>query len=229
MKRFRILSIVMIVVILLGSMGISSAAADPIEEKRQELAELYGFDTYADMFAHRSMMGTGAAALDFVDDVMQGIKPPSDALYQLLLSLRNRYENTGVRKLPLWDYGYYNNLCLCFMHGDEGMDDAIYFSFENALQGAPCVGQLLASIAAPAICDYAQRVAQVTKVTHGGLILLGRLLHGVAPRHATLLGDGEHVAQRHVAQHFVARDLIGSEPLALGHRVVVVDDCQVVE
>ena len=103
---------------------------------RQELAELYGFDTYADMFAHRSMMGTGAAALDFVDDVMQGIKPPSDALYQLLLSLRNRYENTGVRKLPLWDYNYYNNLCLCFMHGDEGMDDAIYFSFENALQGA---------------------------------------------------------------------------------------------
>ena len=42
-----------------------------IMELRRELAELLGFETYADLTTHRRMVGSGKNALKFVDDMMR--------------------------------------------------------------------------------------------------------------------------------------------------------------
>ena len=46
---------------------------------RQELAELMGYRHFADMQAAKRMMGSGAAALAFVDELLAVFKPAFDA------------------------------------------------------------------------------------------------------------------------------------------------------
>lgn len=79
-------------------------------ELRGELASLLGFGTYADLATARRMVGSGDAALAFVDEMMHKVKPQLDTeITQLMEFVAQR---TGKRQVQLqpWDFSYYFNL-----------------------------------------------------------------------------------------------------------------------
>ena len=78
-----------------------------IMELRRELAELQGFDTYADLTTKRRMVGSGKNALKFVDDMMQKVKPAFEAECQQLLDFVTRRTGRETTAMNHWDRAYY--------------------------------------------------------------------------------------------------------------------------
>lgn len=78
-----------------------------IMELRRELAELLGFDTFADLTTHRRMVGSGNNALKFVDDMMQKVKPAFDAECTQLLNFISRRTGRQITALNPWDRSYF--------------------------------------------------------------------------------------------------------------------------
>lgn len=81
-----------------------------VMELRAELATLLGFGTYADLATARRMVGSGAAALAFVDDMMHKVKPAFDAETNEMLSFVSRRVGRRVSQLNPWDVNYYLNI-----------------------------------------------------------------------------------------------------------------------
>lgn len=78
-----------------------------IMELRQQLAELCGYRHYADMQAASRMLSSGKEALDFVDGMLNHLKPAHDALVADELE---RYSAVAGRKLTAvepWNLAYY--------------------------------------------------------------------------------------------------------------------------
>lgn len=78
-----------------------------IMELRRELAELQGFDTFADLTTLRRMVGGGKNALKFVDDMMQKVKPAFDAECQQVLDFVTKKTGRVTTELNPWDRSYY--------------------------------------------------------------------------------------------------------------------------
>ena len=81
-----------------------------VMELRDELATLLGFGTYADLATARRMVGSGQAALAFVDDMMRKVKPTFDAEINDLINFISRRTGKRVTQLNPWDVHYYTNL-----------------------------------------------------------------------------------------------------------------------
>ena len=96
-----------------GSLTVGSGKYDNapivarIMELRRELAELLGFETYADLTTHRRMVGSGANALKFVDDMMQKVKPAFDAECAQVLDFVTKRTGRVTTALNPWDRSYY--------------------------------------------------------------------------------------------------------------------------
>lgn len=80
-----------------------------VMELRAELATLLGFGTYADLATARRMVGSGQAALDFVDDMMRKVKPAFDRETNDMLSFISRRLGRNVNQVNPWDVSYYAN------------------------------------------------------------------------------------------------------------------------
>lgn len=80
-----------------------------VMELRAELATLLGFGTYADLATARRMVGSGAAALEFVDDMMRKVKPAFDRETNEMLSFISRRLGKTVNQINPWDVSYYAN------------------------------------------------------------------------------------------------------------------------
>lgn len=96
-----------------GSLTIGTGAYDNapvvarIMELRRELAGLLGFKTYADLTTHRRMVGSGDKALQFVDEMMQKVKPAFDAENARLLDFITRRTGRVTTALNPWDRSFY--------------------------------------------------------------------------------------------------------------------------
>ncbi len=74
---------------------------------RREMAELLGFDNFADLqLAHR-MAGSGKKAMDFIDDMMKKVKPAFDDEVKQLLDFIAQCKGVESDKLNPWDSAYY--------------------------------------------------------------------------------------------------------------------------
>lgn len=103
---------------------------------RSELAELHGFDNHADMNAHYRMMGTGRAALNFTDEIMQRLLPIMKEMHATLLQIYNERTGKNVTAVPIWDAIYaYSYLPDEYRNG-ELIGRCEYFDVETILQGA---------------------------------------------------------------------------------------------
>ena len=80
-----------------------------VMELRAELATLLGFGTYADLATARRMVGSGDAAMEFVDDMMRKVKPAFDRETNDMLSFISRRQNRRVNQVNPWDVNYYLN------------------------------------------------------------------------------------------------------------------------
>ena len=76
-------------------------------ELRQELAHLLGFDTFADLKLARRMAGSGKRAMDFVDEMMQKVKPAYDSEVKQLMDFIAKERGVVSNELNPWDTGYY--------------------------------------------------------------------------------------------------------------------------
>ena len=85
----------------------NAPVVDRVMALRSELATLLGFGTYADLVTARRMVGSGAAALEFVDDMMRKVKPAFDRDTAQLLEFASAREGRRVTQLNPWDVNYY--------------------------------------------------------------------------------------------------------------------------
>ena len=106
-----------------------------VMELRAELAALLGFGTYADLATARRMVGSGAAALEFVDDMMRKVKPSFDREVNQLLDFISRKRGQRVSQINPWDLNYYLNLMreeICRFDGEALRP---YHKKENVVAG----------------------------------------------------------------------------------------------
>lgn len=81
-----------------------------VMELRSELATLLGFGTYADLATARRMVGSGDAALAFVDDMMRNIKPHFDREANELMQFISKRKGQRISQVNPWDLNYYTTL-----------------------------------------------------------------------------------------------------------------------
>ncbi len=74
---------------------------------RQELATLLGFETYADLTTAHRMVSSGAAAMAFIDGLMQRVKPAFDRECAQMMEFVAKYSGCEVAQLAPWDLRYY--------------------------------------------------------------------------------------------------------------------------
>ena len=79
-----------------------------VMELRQELAELLGFKHFADMATAHRMVGSGQAALDFVDGMAGQIRPAFQAEFADIAAVAARETGKPVEKMDPWDIPYYS-------------------------------------------------------------------------------------------------------------------------
>ena len=81
-----------------------------ILELRHELATLLGYANFADMQAAQRMMGNGAKALAFVDEMLRQSKPAWDAYIAAELERFSQVAGKKLTSVNPWDVEYMNTL-----------------------------------------------------------------------------------------------------------------------
>ncbi len=80
-----------------------------VMELRRELAALLGFANYADLTTAHRMVPSGAAALAFIDGLMQSVKPAFDRESEEVLAYVSARKGHRVDSLAPWDRRYYTH------------------------------------------------------------------------------------------------------------------------
>ncbi|MBR3903592.1 MAG: M3 family metallopeptidase [Akkermansia sp.] len=106
-----------------------------IMELRRELAELLGFETFADLTTHRRMVGSGQNALKFVDDMMQKVKPAFDAECTRLLDFVARRTGKPTTALNPWDRSFYLREMSEEVYNFDAESVRPYLKSENVVNG----------------------------------------------------------------------------------------------
>lgn len=105
-------------------------------ELRQECARLLGFSNYADMQAQNRMTGSGEKALEFVDGMLNALKPLNDAEIAAYLERLSKAKGETITRLNPWDESYL--ACRAPAPANPGFDLGRltpYLQAERVLQG----------------------------------------------------------------------------------------------
>ena len=106
-----------------------------VMELRRELATLLGFGTFADMKAARRMVGSGANAINFVDNMMRKVKPTFDREVEELMAYVSSRTGKQITAMNPWDVQYYSR-CLSNERYDLDYDTLRpYYKYENVYRG----------------------------------------------------------------------------------------------
>lgn len=123
------------------------ALAARILALRHELALSEGYSSYADAVGDQlRMLSTGKAALAFIDDMLQRMKPAFDAEVAEILRLYNEAEHKNVQALPPWDLPYAQNLYAEQSTALQSNDISDFLPTKEALRGALALFSKLYSI-----------------------------------------------------------------------------------
>lgn len=125
-----------------GLRGVCSAAPydnEPlvmrIMELRQELAELLRFRHFADYEARTRMVDTGRDALEFVNFMIEKIKPTYEAEMQQMMEYYRRYVDSEATALPPWDELYAAIIYFSLQSDTASVDITPYLSAGNVMNG----------------------------------------------------------------------------------------------
>ena len=113
----------------------NAPVVDRVMALRSELATLLGFGTYADMATARRMVGSGTAALEFVDQLMHSVKPSFDRDVAQLLDFISKREGRHVTQIDPWDVNYYITLMQEQICGFDSEALRPYHKKENVVAG----------------------------------------------------------------------------------------------
>ena len=113
----------------------NAPVVDRVMALRSELASLLGFGTYADKVTARRMVGSGAAALEFVDDLMHRVKPAFDRDVAQLLDFASKRAGRRVSQVNPWDVSYYMGQMSEEICGFDSEALRPYHKEENVVKG----------------------------------------------------------------------------------------------
>lgn len=126
-----------------------------IMELRLELARLLGFSTFAELRNHRRMVGSGEAALAFVDEMMQKLKPAFDAECAALLRYVSRCKGEPVSAINPWDTAFYSGKYAAEIYRFDAESLRVYHEEGNVLRGMFAIFSRLLGVSfteLPTIC-----------------------------------------------------------------------------
>lgn len=106
-----------------------------IMQLRQELAELNGFANYADMVAAHRMVKNGQTALDFVNGLIEQLKPQFQQETRHLLEFAAQKEGRPMDRLEPWDESYYEHLLQLQEYAFDSESLRPYFEAGATLRG----------------------------------------------------------------------------------------------
>ncbi len=103
-------------------------------ELRRELAELTGFDDYADLMTRDRMAKTGERAQTFIEEILERTAPRREQDAEEFATFMEG--KTGSRDVALWDEAYYRRM---FDESKSGFDPEVarpYFEMDNVVDSA---------------------------------------------------------------------------------------------
>ena len=106
-----------------------------VMELRRELAELLGFESYADMTTHRHMVGGGKNAMKFIDEMAEKVMPAFQAEIQQVLNFVSEYEQQNVMFLDPWDRRFYLKKMSEQMYNFNAEELRPYHRADNVING----------------------------------------------------------------------------------------------
>lgn len=147
-----------------------------VMELRAELATLLGFRTYADMQNANRMSGNSETALNFVDGLMQNLRPTFEKECANLLAFASEKCGRRLNEIPAWDLEYYRT---AYANETNDLDpDALrpYLSFEKVYRGIFDLYQHLYGIRIEqqpaAVCNPGETLPQGTaEIWHKDVLL----------------------------------------------------------
>lgn len=102
---------------------------------RAELAQRLGYATWADYRTETRMVGSGAAALKFENDLVAGLQQKFDAELATLQQLKAAHTGDANAKLEPWDIAFYTNRLLKEKYAVDAEALKVYFPYEATLRG----------------------------------------------------------------------------------------------
>lgn len=103
-------------------------------EKRHELANLLGFQSYAEYILSNKMIGTPQNAADFIDNINAVAKPRAADEYSILLQ-RLKQLKPSATKVEDWQKAYIENLISTEVYELDAQEVRQYFSYNKVKNG----------------------------------------------------------------------------------------------
>ena len=110
------------------------AVLDRLIARRDELARLLGFSSWADYALADKMVGTAANASAFIDRVVAASKVAAERDYQTLLR-RKRQDHPGATAIDRWETGYLRELVRRSEYDFDSQQVRPYFPYDRVRQG----------------------------------------------------------------------------------------------
>ncbi len=129
---------------------------EKIAAKRQELAQLLGFDNYAQLATVERMVKTEVAAMKFIDDFTAQLKPHWEKEKAALLAFVSEQKGTQVTALSPWDVRYYRTKLREMQYDFDSESMRPYFPADKAIAGSLDIFEKLFSVTItqlPASCQ----------------------------------------------------------------------------
>jgi len=112
----------------------NKAVLDEMIAKRYELAQLLGFDQYADLITADKMTGSAQVASDFIDRIVTAARPIGEREYAELLA-RKRADDPAATEITDWERSYYSELVRRSSYDFDAQSVRPYFPFDEVKQG----------------------------------------------------------------------------------------------
>lgn len=102
---------------------------------RARVAGLLGYASWADYQTEPRMAGSGRAALEFVEGLIDGLEPKFRAEMEVLAALKAAETGDPSARIEVWDYLYYQNRLAAGSYGVDAAELRRYFPLERVLEG----------------------------------------------------------------------------------------------
>lgn len=113
----------------------NAALTVKVVQKRAELANMLGYNTWADYKTEVKMAKTGKTALDFVDGLIAGLEPKYQAETEALRKLKVEETGDSAAVINSWDVRYYQKILEKKLFNLDMSSLKKYFSYDSTLNG----------------------------------------------------------------------------------------------
>lgn len=102
---------------------------------RQEIAELLGYNSWADYKIEPKMAKDGATALAFVENLAAGLEPKFQQEVEVLRELKVQHTNDPDAQIKFWDFRFYQTQYMKQSFGVDPEALRVYFPLKQVLEG----------------------------------------------------------------------------------------------